>query len=172
MDPYVTLAKRAITHYLTTGTPLTVTVGIPARLLKERAGVFVSLHRKDNHALRGCIGTFLPTQPNIAAEIIANAVAASIHDPRFEPVSATEVDTLAINVDVLSVPEQVNNIQSLDPKKYGLIVKNQHGRTGLLLPDIGVESINEQIAICCQKGGIDPAQDELSLARFTVERHT
>jgi hypothetical protein len=36
-------------------------------------------------ALRGCIGTILPTKPTLAEEVAANAVQAATRDPRFPP---------------------------------------------------------------------------------------
>ena len=156
MDTYVNLAKQTIEKYIKTGEKIKPPADLPKELLVKKAGVFVSLHKKSDHSLRGCIGTFLPTQDNLALEIIENAISASTRDPRFNPLTESELNDLEINVDVLSEPEPVKDIKELNPKKYGLIVKTPDGRAGLLLPDIGVETTEEQIAICCQKGGIDP----------------
>lgn len=171
MDAYVSLAKQSIESYLNSGTILEIPRDLPRVILERRAGVFVSLHLKRTHELRGCIGTFEPTQKNIAEEIIHNAVSSAVEDPRFRPLSPDEIENLDINVDVLSEPERVNSTDDLDPKRYGLIVANQHGHRGLLLPDIGVDTVNEQIDICCEKGGIDRERDQLTYYRFTVERH-
>lgn len=171
MDTYVQIAKQTIETYIKTGKKIKPPAGLPKDFFEKKAGVFVSLHKKSDHSLRGCIGTFLPVQENIAKEIIENAISASTCDPRFNPLTESELNDLEINVDVLSEPELVKDIKELDPKKYGLIVKTQDGRAGLLLPDIGVETVEEQIAICCEKGGINPSYDKLMLFRFTVERH-
>lgn len=171
MDAYVQLAKQVIETYVKTGEKIKPPADLPKEWLEKKAGVFVSLHKKSDHSLRGCIGTFLPTQENIACEIIENAISSSTRDPRFMPLIEKELADLEINVDVLSEPAPVKDVKELDPKKYGVIVKTTDGRAGLLLPDIGVETVNEQIAICCQKGGIDPAHDKLTLYKFTVERH-
>jgi AmmeMemoRadiSam system protein A len=170
-DPCVKLAYLSIRSYLKDGEKMAPPAGLPADARRTKAGVFVSLHKKSDHSLRGCIGTFLPTKNNIAEEIINNAIAAATDDPRFRPLTDQELDDLDINVDVLSEPEQIKDIKELDPKKFGLIVKSQNGCTGLLLPDIGVSTVAEQINICCRKGGIDPQHDQLTLLRFTVERH-
>jgi AmmeMemoRadiSam system protein A len=140
-------------------------------MIEKKAGVFVSLHKKSDHSLRGCIGSFLPTKNNVAEEIISNAISAAFKDPRFLPLTEKELDDLEINVDILSEPGSITDIKQLNPKKYGLLVKNQDNRSGLLLPDIGIETVEEQIAVCCQKGGIDPNNDKLEFYRFTVERH-
>ncbi len=54
--------------------------------MADKAGVFVCL-KKDGE-LRGCIGTFLPTAENVAAEIIKNSISAATEDPRFNCVDS------------------------------------------------------------------------------------
>ena len=171
MDSYIQLAKKTIEEYIKTSKVINPPPDLPPEMHREKAGVFVSLHKKSDHSLRGCIGTFLPTKKNIAEEIISNAISAAFKDPRFTPITEQELTDLEINVDVLSRPEPITDIKQLDPEKYGLLVKNQLGRSGLLLPDIGVKTAEEQISICCQKGGIDPKNNNIQLFRFTVERH-
>lgn len=170
MDPFVSMAKESITACITAKKVLPAPTPLP-KSFAQRAGVFVSLHTKSDRSLRGCIGTFAPTRKNIAEEIIHNAIAAATDDPRFDPVRPDELDDLIINVDILTPPEPVTDIKQLNPVKYGLIVANQHGRKGLLLPDIGIGTIDEQIAVCCEKGGINPTTDKLSFSKFTVVRH-
>ncbi|MFA5035267.1 MAG: AmmeMemoRadiSam system protein A [Candidatus Margulisiibacteriota bacterium] len=165
--PLVALARQTITTYLNEGK----VIPPPKELIPEmqaKAGVFVSLHR--HNALRGCIGTFAPTTENVANEIIQNAISASTEDPRFMPMTAGELPELEISVDVLSAPEPVKSIADLDAKKYGVIVK-AGSRRGLLLPDLdGVDTPDEQIAICRQKGGIGK-NEPVDLFRFTVTRY-
>jgi AmmeMemoRadiSam system protein A len=165
--PLVELARKTIETYLKENR----IIDQPAELtpeMKERAGAFVTLYRHGQ--LRGCIGTFLPTTENVAAEIIRNAIESSTRDPRFPPMTADELEELDVKVDVLSSPEPVNSIQELDAKQYGVIVK-AGGRRGLLLPDLeGVDTPEKQIAICRQKGGIS-ASEPVELFRFKVRRY-
>ncbi|MBF8265725.1 MAG: hypothetical protein HW384_1589, partial [Dehalococcoidia bacterium] len=137
--------------------------------MKERAGVFVSL--KKHGQLRGCIGTFEPTQENVAQEIVQNAVSAATRDPRFPPVSPDELPYLDYSVDILTEPEPVEDRNKLDPRKYGVIVESR-GRRGLLLPDIeGVDTVEQQIEICCYKAGIRQGET-IKLSCFQVRRYT
>ena len=136
--------------------------------MEKRAGVFVSIHKGED--LRGCIGTIDPVRANVAQEIIANAISASTQDPRFEPITPDELKDLDINVDVLTTPEPVSDISTLDPKKYGVIVECGY-RRGLLLPDLpGVDSVQEQINICRAKGGIHSGE-KVNLYKFEVKRY-
>ncbi len=167
-DEYVLLAKQSITSYIKEHKKLKVPNNLSTELLNNQAGVFVSIH-KDGY-LRGCIGTFLPMQNNIAEEIIENAISASTRDPRFEPITEEELKYLEINVDVLTPPEKINTKEELDPKRYGVIVEKDY-RRGLLLPDLeGIDEIDDQINIAKQKAGISK-EEEVDLYRFEVVRH-
>ncbi|MFA6492559.1 MAG: AmmeMemoRadiSam system protein A [Patescibacteria group bacterium] len=169
MDIYTELAKKTIQQYLKNES-LPETKDLPKDLLSKRAGCFVSLHSKKDKSLRGCIGTILPVYKNLAGEIISNTVAAC-HDSRFKPVSVKEINDLDIQVDILSEPEHILSQKSLNPKKYGVIVKANDGRTGLLLPDLEeINDVSYQIAVARQKAGITP-EELVYLYRFTVERH-
>jgi AmmeMemoRadiSam system protein A len=164
---HVQLARESLEYYLNTGKLMSTPDPLPQGM-EEGAGVFVSL-KKDGQ-LRGCIGTFAPVQENIASEIIHNAVAAGVEDPRFWPVQLEELPDIKISVDVLTPFEKVDSKDDLDPKRYGVIVKSG-GRTGLLLPDLdGVDSVEEQIAIASQKAGISTGEP-LEIYRFEVIRY-
>jgi AmmeMemoRadiSam system protein A len=137
-------------------------------MLEERAGVFVSI-KKDGE-LRGCIGTTTPTRENIAEEILSNSVSAAVRDPRFEPITEGELDSLTYSVDVLAAPEPISSPDELDVKRYGVIVSSG-GRRGLLLPDLaGVDTPEQQIDIARRKGGIGE-REPYGLERFEVIRH-
>jgi len=165
LHPVVKLAKEAVESYIRKGRMPEPRELIPE--MRERAGVFVSLHKHGQ--LRGCIGTFEPAKDNVAQEIIANAISSSTMDPRFPPVTTSELDDLEYSVDILTEPEPVTDLSQLDPKEYGVIVESGWKR-GLLLPDLeGVDSVEEQIAICRLKAGIS-ASEPVNLYRFQVRR--
>ena len=165
LHPVAKLAKEAVESYVREGKTAKPREITPE--MRERAGVFVSLH--EHGQLRGCIGTFEPAKDNVAEEIIANAISASTMDPRFPPVTASELEELEYSVDILTAPEPVTDISQLDPKEYGVIVESGW-RRGLLLPDLeGVDSVEEQIAVCRLKAGIS-AGEPVNLYRFQVRR--
>jgi AmmeMemoRadiSam system protein A len=167
MHPIVALAKDTVEKYVTGGKRPPP----PPKLTPEmraQAGVFVSIHKRGD--LRGCIGTFEPQQRNVAEEIIVNAISSATRDPRFDPVTPDELKDLDYSVDVLTSPEPVDDISALDAKKYGVIVEADW-RRGLLLPDLeSVDTPEEQIDICRQKGGIGP-DEPVQLYRFEVKRY-
>jgi AmmeMemoRadiSam system protein A len=165
---YVRLARETIENYIKYGKIISPPKDLPEEIINQKAGAFVSLKKYGN--LRGCIGTFLPTEENIAAEIIRNAISAATGDPRFPPVTISELNDLTISVDILSPPEEVEDISQLNPKKYGVIVSSGF-KKGLLLPDLeGVDTVEEQIDITKRKAGIYPGE-KVKLYRFEVKRY-
>lgn len=168
-DPWVRLARLSLETYVRTGHPLdTLPDGLPAALTEQAAGAFVSLHAGGQ--LRGCIGTISPTAKTLAEEIAQNAVSAGTRDPRFPPVREAELDMLEYSVDVLGAPEPVADPRQLDPQRYGVIVSCGR-RRGLLLPDLeGVDTVETQLSIALEKGGIQ-AEEPYQIERFQVVRH-
>jgi AmmeMemoRadiSam system protein A len=169
--PLVELARETIETYVREGR----IIEPPAELspeMQQQAGTFVSLHGLGGE-LRGCIGTIDPAQANVAHEIIQNAVSAATRDPRFPPVRPEELDGLDVKVDVLTPPEQVQGLDELDPKRYGVIVQSATDwRRGLLLPDLeGVDTVEYQVDIARRKAFIGP-HEPVELYRFEVKRYT
>ena len=169
MHPLVKIAKDAVEFYVREGKTLPLREdGLPPDL-KERAGVFICL--KINGSLRGCIGTFQPTEPTIAHETVRNAISAATCDPRFLCVRTEELDRIEYTGDGLTPPEPVADMSGLDARRYGVIVQ-AGGRRGLLLPDLeGVDTVKDQISIAMQKAGI-PQGSPVNLFRFEVKRYT
>ncbi len=166
LSPPVKLARDALENYVRDKKVIQAVELTPE--MKEKAGVFVCI--KKGGELRGCIGTFEPCQDNVADEIIANAISTAMHDPRFEAVQVSELRELDYTVDILTRPEPVSGKEFLDPTKYGVIVESGF-RRGLLLPDLeGVDTVDDQIDICRQKGGIAP-DEPVKLYRFEVRRY-
>ena len=165
--PLVQLARRTIEKFVRDGE----VISPPSELtleMEQQAGVFVSLHKSGE--LRGCIGTIEPAQPNVAQEIIHNAISAATRDPRFPPVRPDELNDLEISTDVLGEPEMISSLDELDPKRYGVIVEKGY-RRGLLLPNLGgVDTAEKQIDIALRKAWISK-DEEYEIQRFEVVRY-
>ncbi|MDO8885423.1 AmmeMemoRadiSam system protein A [Candidatus Oleimmundimicrobium sp.] len=164
----VKLARSAVEHYIKKGKMLNPPNDLTKELLNKKAGVFISIKR--GKTLRGCVGTTFPCQKNIAEEIIKNAAQAATSDPRFSPLTESELTNLTYSVDILNPSELIPDESYLNPKKYGVIVRSGF-RTGLLLPDIeGIETAKKQVDIARQKACINP-DEQVELFRFTVNRY-
>jgi hypothetical protein len=166
--PYVIWARKVIEAYVKEKRKIDFDETLPKDLFNKKRGCFVSLH-KSSGELRGCIGTIMPVYDNLIMEIRENAIAAATSDPRFPPLSPKELDDLVISVDVLSDLEKVNDINELDPKIFGIVVKSGYKR-GVLLPDLeGVDTVEEQLRIVKLKAGIYK-NEPIEIYKFTVER--
>lgn len=133
------------------------------------AACFVSI-KTSQGALRGCIGTLVPSQATLDREIIENAVAAATRDPRFPPMTAEELEGVRLSVDVLSDPEPVEGVEQLDPRLWGVIV-SKGWRRGVLLPDLeGVDTAEQQVEIAARKAGLGSLEG-VALQRFGVTRY-
>jgi len=166
---YVLWAIEVIENYVLSDKLIDIPEYIPHQLLETQAGAFVTLHNP-NETLRGCIGTIMPTQKNLALEIRENAIAAATRDPRFNAVSPDELDHIVVSVDILSQPVECENLDELDPKAYGVIVESGYKR-GLLLPDLdGVDTVEKQIEIAKRKAGIG-IHEQVKVYRFEVNRY-
>ena len=174
-DAYVRLARFSLESFIRKGVQVKqkdiderLMNELPSEIFSDKAGAFVSIHKEG--LLRGCIGTIMPTCECLADEIMQNAISAAVKDPRFPKIRENELPLLEINVDVLGEPEPIDGPDMLDVKKYGVIVTAGY-RRGLLLPDLeGVDTVEQQIEIACNKAGIGIYED-YSLERFEVVRH-
>ena len=166
-DEAVRLARSTVEQVVTEGTPPPLPHDLPPDL-SARAGVFVTIETAG--ALRGCAGTFAPTEQTIAAEIVQSAADAALRDPNFPPVRADELPALVYTVDVLAEPELTGSESDLDVKTYGIIVEYR-ARRGLVLPDQpDITTVEDQVKTARRRAGI-PADAPVRIWRFTTERH-
>jgi len=175
MHPLVSLAKTAVEKYIKTREIIEPQKKIPQKFLTKKSGVFVTI--KKNNQLRGCIGTCLPCKKNIATEVISNAISAASKDYRFDQIKKEDLPLLSYTVCLLSKPVSVKEINQLNPKKFGIIVKsapNQKtpSKTAVLLPNLkGIDTPQSQISIACQKGNIDPKQEDIVIYKFKTTEY-
>lgn len=168
------LARNSIETYIKEGKKITPPSELEGRFLNQKSGVFVSIYKEDN--LRACIGTYLPTQKNIAEEVISAAIAAATEDYRFGPIQEEELPSLAYTVYIIKEPQPVKQIEELDPQKYGIIIRNfpeddSNPKSALLLPGLeDVDTIEKQLAAVCQKAGIEPRKEKIGVYKFEVEK--
>lgn len=142
----------------------------PQGVLAQRAPVFVTLRRRSDGSLRGCIGSLEAMCEHLVAETANRARAAALEDKRFPPVRAEELADLRFEVSVLSAFMEVQTMEELEPRSYGVVVSDGVDRRGVLLPGIeGVDTAAEQVEIARRKAGI-AAGALLRLQRFRVHK--
>ena len=122
--------------------------------LQAKCGAFVSLHKQGR--LRGCIGHFGEDVP--LYEIVAEmARAAAFEDPRFIPVTRDELDSLDIEISVLTPMRRIQSIDEFQLHKHGIYIRKGR-RSGTFLPQVADEvnwTKEEFIGHCSQdKAGL------------------
>jgi len=127
-------------------------------LMSEPRATFVTLTRQ--HALRGCIGS-LEARRALLEDVINNAEAAAFRDPRFPPLSLTELPEVEIEISVLSSPSPLpvrdrdELLRRLEPGRHGLILQ-EGARRATFLPAVW-ESLPEPedfLAALLHKAGL------------------
>ncbi len=134
---------------------LTPVVADDEPFLLERRGCFVTLRRRGDGELRGCIGTFDNASPLI--ENLVNMAGAATRDPRFvmDPVTVDELDRLRIDVSILTPMQPID-----DPLKMRIgidgiyiVADAPRGRqTGCFLPEVAAEQgwdAPTTLSMCC-----------------------
>lgn len=119
------LARGSIDYGLVHSKPLPVDCGsLPEPLTKTRA-TFTTLHADGK--LRGCCGTLEASLP-LARDVAHSAFQAAFRDPRFDPVGKDEVDTISLEVSVLTpmekfpVADEADLLEQLMPGEDGLVI--------------------------------------------------
>lgn len=165
-------ARHAIAHEL--GTEAAAPADDPR--LAERGATFVTIKR--NGELRGCIGSVRP-QRSLGEDVVINAVAAATKDPRFPPMSDSELGKVAIEVSLLSLAEFVefsgedDLMGKLRPGIDGLVLFSGC-RSATFLPQVW-EQLPEPrmfLAALKQKAGLAPDRPapNLMAATYTVQK--
>lgn len=159
----VKLARRAVEEYLTKGTKIKPPTNTPEKLLRPGMS-FTTIevyHDYEHRSLRGCIGYLQPVM-SLVESVIDSAIQAAVGDPRFPPMTASELSTVTFEVSVLSVPVliDVDDRRKLPEKvvvgRHGLIVEKGFFK-GTLLPQVPVEygwDSETFLAETCIKAGL------------------
>jgi uncharacterized protein (TIGR00296 family) len=160
----VRLARKAVKEYLETRKQIKVPQDTSQKL-SQPCGVFVTINstKSGEKKLRGCIGYPYPNIPLIQA-VIESAINSATQDPRFYPISLSELESVVFEVSVLT-PPQIIEVEK--PSQYpskikigqdGLIVEKNVSK-GLLLPQVPVEwkwNNEEFLCQCCIKANLPP----------------
>lgn len=127
----------------------------PSSKLQEKRGAFVTLHKKGE--LRGCIGYIEAIKP-LYQTVAQMAEAAAFNDPRFPPVTNSEIEDLEIEISVLTPLTKIDNIETIEVGKHGILIRKGFYQ-GLLLPQVATEYGWDRITFLnhtCTKAGLPP----------------
>jgi AmmeMemoRadiSam system protein A len=128
----------------------------PFEELRQPGSAFVTLRRRSDHELRGCVG-FMDSGESLAEVAAEAAVAAAVRDGRFDVVTAAEVPALRIEISVLTMLQPIESDQ-VEVGRHGLVVQYA-GKRGLLLPQVPVDrgwDCETFLSWTCRKAGLPP----------------
>ncbi|OQY17892.1 MAG: AMMECR1 domain-containing protein [Desulfobacteraceae bacterium 4572_35.1] len=106
------------------------------RRLNYKNGCFVTIKQKGQ--LRGCIGNFQSQLP-LFKEVAEMAVASASNDPRFYPLSISDLDSITLEISVLSPLVKIENIDEIKVGTHGIYLEQNRYR-GVLLPQVAIEN--------------------------------
>jgi AmmeMemoRadiSam system protein B/AmmeMemoRadiSam system protein A len=141
------LARETLWRYLNTET-LPLARGLDPKLQRER-GVFVTLKKRGD--LRGCIGNITGGAP-LCRLVSMMALEAALNDPRFSKVQPKELDSLEIEISVLTPPRSIRAPQEIVVGR-DCVILSKSGRSAVFLPQVATE----------QGWGLEEMLDNLSL---------
>jgi AmmeMemoRadiSam system protein B/AmmeMemoRadiSam system protein A len=148
------------------GKPIPKFAPISATLEEER-GAFVTLKIDDR--LRGCIGYILPIKP-LYLTVQEVAESAALRDPRFSPVSKSELPKLEYEISALSPVRKITDVNEIVVGKHGIIIRRGYNQ-GLLLPQVATEYGWDReafLAHTCNKAGLPPDAWEKSGTEISI----
>jgi AmmeMemoRadiSam system protein A len=146
----LSFARKSLRRYLTTQT-LPLARNLPGRL-RYKQGAFVTL-RKDGQ-LRGCIGSILP-EDELGKTVGRMALYAALKDPRFQPVKSGELDSLEIEISVLSPLRPIDSPERIVIGRDGVLMIKD-GASAVFLPQVATEENWDRLQLLenlCRKGG-------------------
>jgi len=150
------LARRAIEGELSGAPGPEEDLGELRVEMERRRGAFVTLVRRRDGELRGCVGVPEPLF-RLDQAVARAAVAAAVHDRRFDPVAPSELPDLSLHVSVLGDLHPIE-AGAIEVGVHGLVVRCG-GRSGLLLPQVAAERGWDRERLLdetCRKAGLPP----------------
>ena len=148
-EALVALARHAILERMGVAGPRPETPP-----LDEMRGVFVTLRRRADHDLRGCVGLIEPRFP-LKVAVRRAAVLAAFEDTRFAPVTAGEMPSLVLDVSVLG-PLAPSTADAIEVGRHGVVVRCDE-RSALVLPQVATEQGWDRDTLLgqlCRKAGL------------------
>jgi AmmeMemoRadiSam system protein B/AmmeMemoRadiSam system protein A len=132
----LTIARRTLNEYIMKGIIPKIDEATLSPNLLAQAGAFVTLKIDGN--LRGCIGNFTAEQP-LYKTIQSMTIASSTEDYRFNKVTPEELNSIEIEISVLTPMKKIQSIDEIELGKHGIYIK-KGSRAGTFLPQVATET--------------------------------
>jgi AmmeMemoRadiSam system protein A len=122
---------------------------VPEKYLKPQ-GAFVSIYV--NNDLRGCIGKIESNIP-LYETIQQTAISAAFHDTRFPSIKTEEIESMEIEISILTPLKKIESIDDIVPGKHGILIRKDI-RSGTFLPQVAARtgwSAQEMLEECSER---------------------
>ncbi len=150
---YAKIAYDAILFFVLTGQVRKEGIDKISADLKLNRACIVSIYDL-NDALRENYGEVIPKNKILYDEIVENAINAASQDKK-KAIQSSDLSQIKVYVDVLSVLHKTDDFNELKPKKHGIFVKDEAGKSGFVMPNIkGIDTVVQQIERAKQNAGI------------------
>ncbi|MDD4083911.1 MAG: AmmeMemoRadiSam system protein A [Sphaerochaetaceae bacterium] len=160
----LSMARNAIKKQL----GLTFEKIIPTSMeLKKKNGCFVTL--KENSNLRGCIGFMTGFMP-LYETIPMLAIEAAFKDPRFDCLKIEEMESITIEISILSPLKKIESLKEFTLGKDGIII-SQGFHKAVFLPQVANETgwnKKEFLEALCRKANLDINAYKSPLSHFEI----
>ncbi|AEJ02333.1 AMMECR1 domain protein [Nitrosomonas sp. Is79A3] len=170
------IARTAISRALRVRSASTAEVNENMPWLSEPGATFVTLTQWGE--LRGCIGSLQACDPLIE-DVSNNAVSAALYDPRFSPLAADELETVSVEVSLLSelqpfdFSSEADVLAQLRPDIDGIVFEYGPYRS-TFLPQVWESFPQPQQFLARLKSKARLSEDfwaeDVKLSRYTVSK--
>lgn len=102
--------------------------------------MFITWKTKNDHVLRGCIGTTSPI--SLLKGLQTYSIKSALHDGRFSPIKATELESLVCTLSLLTDYEECTNYDDWQIGIHGISIKfekNERSYHAIFLPEVMTE---------------------------------
>lgn len=125
--------------------------------MKRSGGVFVSLYTMTDHGkkLRGCMGK-VQSDHSIVDLVQSLTNAAALHDYRFNPLRAREVERTIISISVLTEPIKISSHDDIELGEHGVMLRCKNAMS-VYLPHVPVKhqwTCEEMLQNLSKKAGL------------------
>jgi AmmeMemoRadiSam system protein A len=124
-----------------------------SEIFTQTRGVFVTLHLEGR--LRGCIGNIEGHKP-LRQAVRDLSASSAFRDPRFPPLSLSEVKDISIEISILSPLKEIESAGDFRPGTDGILLKKDSS-SALFLPQVATEqgwNREETLSQLCRKAGL------------------
>lgn len=158
------LVRRTMESLLRKGALPELPTVLPEDLASIRTGIYLAAFENPGRKPRGRVGSYLPSKPTLAEEIVHQTVRLV----ETFPFRKEDLPYLTYELLLTQPPTLLPGIAELRPDA-GLLLRTSRGKQGVSLPGAKARTPAERFAEACAQGVIDPLFDDIRLYEFPVE---